>query len=63
MLLIGTDNGLSVMDMYPVEWASGDSINIGFIQKGPSDALARVIWTGEAYVSSCFDRLKFMGSM
>lgn len=49
LLLIGTDTGLSVLDMYPMEWASdGD---VGIIQKGPGDAQARVIWTGEAYVA------------
>ncbi|KAG6331375.1 hypothetical protein ID866_7713 [Astraeus odoratus] len=48
LLLIGTDKGLSVMDMYPVEWASGNDGNVGIIQKGPSEAQARVVWTGEA---------------
>lgn len=49
LLLIGTDSGLSVLDMYPLEWASdGD---VGIIQKGPGDAQARVIWTGDAYVA------------
>lgn len=48
LLLIGTDNGLSVLDMYPMEWGSdGD---VGIFQKGPGEAQARVVWTGEAYV-------------
>ncbi|KAG8218907.1 hypothetical protein J3R82DRAFT_4588 [Butyriboletus roseoflavus] len=46
LLLIGTDNGLSVLDMYPMEWASDG--NTGIIQNGPGDAQARVVWTGEA---------------
>ena len=48
LLLIGTDNGLSVLDMYPMEWASDG--NVGIVHKGPGDAQARVVWTGEAYV-------------
>lgn len=48
LLLIGTDHGLSVLDMYPMEWASDG--NTGIIQNGPGDAQARVVWTGEAYV-------------
>ncbi|KAI6127459.1 hypothetical protein EDD16DRAFT_287411 [Pisolithus croceorrhizus] len=48
LLFIGTDKGLSVMDMYPVEWANGVDGNIGIVQKGPSEAQARAIWTGEA---------------
>ncbi|KAF9226775.1 hypothetical protein BS17DRAFT_776114 [Gyrodon lividus] len=46
LLLIGTDSGLSVLDMYPTEWASDG--NVGIIQKGPGEAQARVVWTGEA---------------
>ncbi|KAF8138761.1 hypothetical protein EV363DRAFT_544737 [Boletus edulis] len=46
LLLIGTDNGLSVLDMYPLEWASDG--NVGIVQKGPGEAQARVVWTGEA---------------
>ncbi|KAF8558714.1 hypothetical protein OG21DRAFT_1481048 [Imleria badia] len=46
LLLIGTDNGLSVLDMYPMEWASDG--NVGIVQKGPVEAQARVVWTGEA---------------
>lgn len=48
LLLIGTDNGLSVLDMYPMEWASDG--NVGIVHKGPGDAQARVVWSGEAYV-------------
>ncbi|KAI9574412.1 hypothetical protein HD554DRAFT_2010541 [Boletus coccyginus] len=46
LLLIGTDNGLSVLDMYPMEWASDG--NVGIVHKGPGDAQARVVWSGEA---------------
>ena len=49
LLLIGTDKGLSVMDMYPVEWADGNDDKVGIIQKGPSEAQALAVWTGEAY--------------
>ncbi|GAW04436.1 hypothetical protein LENED_006225 [Lentinula edodes] len=42
LLLIGHDEGLSVLDMYPrSEAAAGISI------KGPEEAQARSIWTGE----------------
>lgn len=44
LLLIGHDEGLSVLDMYPrSEAAAGISI------KGPEEAQARSIWTGEGY--------------
>ncbi|KAG9317715.1 hypothetical protein JVU11DRAFT_1929 [Chiua virens] len=46
LLLIGTDHGLSVLDMYPMEWATdGD---VGIVHKGPGEAQARVLWSGEA---------------
>ncbi|KAH7887449.1 hypothetical protein F5I97DRAFT_828436 [Phlebopus sp. FC_14] len=48
ILLVGTDQGLSVLNMYPAEWSNGDDGDIGLIQKGPSEAQARVVWTGEA---------------
>ncbi|KAG0703899.1 hypothetical protein DFH29DRAFT_1040426 [Suillus ampliporus] len=50
LLLIGTDTGLSVLNMFPSKWAdemSPDGVT-GLIQKGPADAQARVMWTGEA---------------
>lgn len=50
LLLIGTDVGLSVLNMFPAKWAdetSPDGVT-GIIQKGPADAQARVMWTGEA---------------
>lgn len=50
LLLIGTDTGLSVLNMFPEKWADETSGGTGLIQKGPADAQARVIWTGEAYV-------------
>jgi len=37
------------MDMYPVEWADGNDDKVGIIQKGPSEAQALAVWTGEAY--------------
>ena len=42
LMLIGHDDGLSVMDMYPREWN-----DYGLVRKGPSDAEARPIWVGE----------------
>ncbi|KAI0082509.1 hypothetical protein K474DRAFT_1655296 [Panus rudis PR-1116 ss-1] len=42
MLLIGHDEGLSVMDMYPKEWSEH-----GLLEKGPNDAQTRPIWIGE----------------
>lgn len=50
LLLIGTDVGLSVLNMFPAKWAdetSPDGVT-GIIQKGPADAQARVMWIGEA---------------
>ncbi|KIY70389.1 hypothetical protein CYLTODRAFT_371136 [Cylindrobasidium torrendii FP15055 ss-10] len=43
-LLIGHDEGLSVIDTYPHEWAEDDT---GVVVKGPEDAVARPIWFGE----------------
>jgi hypothetical protein len=42
ILLIGHDDGLSVLNMYPQEWNEH-----GLVTKGPADAQARVIWEGE----------------
>lgn len=50
LLLMGTDVGLSVLNMFPAKWAdetSPDGVT-GLIQKGPADAQAKVMWTGEA---------------
>lgn len=47
-LLLGHDDGLSVMDMYPKEWTE-----LGLAEKGPNDAQVRPIWTGEGSVF-CF---------
>ncbi|KAH7914438.1 hypothetical protein BJ138DRAFT_1000224 [Hygrophoropsis aurantiaca] len=44
LLLIGHDSGLSVLNMYPQEWAESG----GILQKGPDEAQSRPIWTGEA---------------
>ncbi|OCH94266.1 hypothetical protein OBBRIDRAFT_747898 [Obba rivulosa] len=42
LLLIGHDDGLSVLDMFPREWNEE-----GLVQTGPADAVARPIWQGE----------------
>ena len=43
MLLIGHDNGLSVLDMFPQEWTEGGET----VAKGPDEAQCREIWRGE----------------
>jgi hypothetical protein len=47
MLLIGHDDGLSVLDMFPQEWAENGEV----ITKGPDEAQSRPIWLGETYVN------------
>ncbi|KAI1796124.1 hypothetical protein LXA43DRAFT_937701 [Ganoderma leucocontextum] len=42
LLLIGHDNGLSVLDMFPSDWNEDNET-----EKGPSDAEAKLIWEGE----------------
>jgi hypothetical protein len=42
LLLIGHDDGLSVLDMFPQEWT-----DIGLQTRGPEEAKAHAIWTGE----------------
>ncbi|KZT71553.1 hypothetical protein DAEQUDRAFT_763780 [Daedalea quercina L-15889] len=42
ILLIGHDQGLSVLDMFPREWTAG-----GLAEKGPADAQVRPVWEGE----------------
>ncbi|KAF8659129.1 hypothetical protein AX16_001899 [Volvariella volvacea WC 439] len=44
LLLIGHDDGLSVMDMYPTERSETGEITL----KGPADAEVRHIWKGES---------------
>ena len=44
MLLIGHDEGLSVLDMFPQEWTDGGNL----VTKCQDEAHARVIWEGEA---------------
>ncbi|KAH0588046.1 hypothetical protein H2248_006776 [Termitomyces sp. 'cryptogamus'] len=45
-LLIGHDEGLSVLDMFPEEWAEDGSLSM----KGPDEAQARLIWRGESVI-------------
>ncbi|KAH9071689.1 hypothetical protein EDB83DRAFT_2221096 [Lactarius deliciosus] len=42
LLLIGHDNGLSVLNMFPQEWT-----DTGLQTRGPGEAHAHPIWTGE----------------
>ncbi|KIY42883.1 hypothetical protein FISHEDRAFT_68270 [Fistulina hepatica ATCC 64428] len=44
MLLIGHDNGLSVLDMYPRIWDEHGGTTV----RGPEEAEARLIWRGES---------------
>ncbi|GLB34184.1 hypothetical protein LshimejAT787_0110680 [Lyophyllum shimeji] len=44
LLLIGHDEGLSVLDLFPQEWSEDGSIAV----KGPDEAQARLIWQGES---------------
>jgi len=43
MLLIGHDNGLSVLDMFPQEWTDSGEM----VTKRPDEAQCREIWRGE----------------
>ncbi|KAJ7265399.1 hypothetical protein B0H12DRAFT_1179995 [Mycena haematopus] len=43
LLLLGHDEGLSVMDMYPQDWNDSGGIDL----KGPEEAVVRTIWEGE----------------
>ncbi|KAG6861983.1 hypothetical protein C0995_009167 [Termitomyces sp. Mi166 len=45
-LLIGHDKGLSVLDTFPEEWSEDGSLSV----KGPDEAQARLIWTGESVI-------------
>jgi hypothetical protein len=44
LLLIGHDEGLSVLDMFPQEWTETGDI----VTKGADEAQARLMWKGEA---------------
>ncbi len=46
LLLVGHDEGLSVLDMYPQEWSETDA---GITIKGPEEAVSRAIWLGEGF--------------
>ncbi|KAH8834525.1 hypothetical protein DL96DRAFT_1456391 [Flagelloscypha sp. PMI_526] len=43
LILIGSDDGLSVLDMYPQEWKDGEIIDV----HGPNEARAKPIWIGQ----------------
>ena len=43
LVLVGHDEGLSVLDMFPQEW-----MDTGLCSKGPDEAVARLMWRGEA---------------
>ncbi|KAJ7794532.1 hypothetical protein B0H14DRAFT_2621808 [Mycena olivaceomarginata] len=44
LLLIGHDEGFSVLEMYPQDWNDSGGIDL----KGPEDAAVRLIWEGES---------------
>ena len=48
LVLVGHDEGLSVLDLFPQEWTDAGTLHC----KGPDEAVARLMWRGEAYVSS-----------
>lgn len=48
LLLIGHDEGLSVLNMFPQEWSETGGIDI----KSPDEAQVRPIWEGEGCVIS-----------
>ncbi|KAF7335275.1 hypothetical protein MSAN_02338200 [Mycena sanguinolenta] len=43
LLLLGHDEGLSVLDMYPQDWNDSGGLDL----KGPEEAVVRTIWEGE----------------
>lgn len=45
LLLIGHDEGLSVLNMFPQEWTENGVLSI----KGPDEAQSRLIWQGERF--------------
>jgi hypothetical protein len=45
LLLIGHEDGLSVLNMFPQEWA-----DVGLQTRGPGEAQVHPIWTGEGSV-------------
>ena len=54
LLLIGHDDGLSVLNMFPKEWTDS-----GLAEKGPNDAEAHPVWVGEGYAvqsTACVSR-------
>ncbi|KAL0950093.1 hypothetical protein HGRIS_010094 [Hohenbuehelia grisea] len=44
LLLIGHDEGLSVLEMFPHEWTQSGNVTV----RGPEEAQARLIWRGES---------------
>ncbi|KAJ6615562.1 hypothetical protein B0H10DRAFT_2039948 [Mycena sp. CBHHK59/15] len=44
LLLLGTDEGLAVLDVLPQEWNDAGGLDV----KGPEDAAVRAIWLGES---------------
>lgn len=49
LLLLGHDDGLSVLNMFPREWTEE-----GLVERGPNDAEVYHIWKGEGCVSTRF---------
>ena len=44
ILLIGHDNGLSALNMFPTD---SDSFGDNEVEKGPADSEANLVWEGE----------------
>lgn len=46
LLLLGHDEGLSVLDLFPQEWSEAGGIDV----KSPDEAHTMLIWEGEGWV-------------
>ncbi|TFK46887.1 hypothetical protein OE88DRAFT_1714701 [Heliocybe sulcata] len=57
MLLIGHDDGLSVLDLFPQEWTDS-----GLSKKGPGEAQAKLIWKGEGVYQMSYLEVESNGS-
>lgn len=55
ILLVGHDDGLSVLNMFPKEWSDE-----GLTERGPNDAVVHHVLSGERSVYSIFPRRLFL---
>ena len=59
LLLIGHDEGLSVLNMFPEETTEEGEV----VQKGPDEAQARLIWEGEGWVCAIPSRVSLTSGL